>query len=119
MSAPSAYIAYARALNTLDWSPAEFLVADTFAARLIGMLRMPPYASNGAPHVMAFPNCSSVHTCFMPYPLDIAFIDRGGRVLALHEDVGPWRLCSHDGAWAVLERASALRDFESGLCALA
>ena len=108
MSAVSSYIAYARALSRLGWTPAEFMVAESFAARLRGMLGRSPIAANGLPLVMAFPRCSSVHTCLMAYPIDIAFIDRNGNILARYENVRPWRTCSHPSAWAVLERPSIL-----------
>lgn len=115
MTAVSSYIAYARALNRLGWTPAEFVVAESFAVRLRGMLgRLPiaasglPIAASGLPIVMAFPRCSSVHTCFMAFPIDIAFIDRSGNVLARYENVRPWRMCSHPCAWAALERPSML-----------
>ena len=108
MTAASSYIAYARALNRLGWTPAEFVVAESFAVRLRGMLGRSPIAANGLPLVMAFPRCSSVQTCFMAYPIDVAFIDRNGNVLAHYENVRPWRMCSCPGAWAVLERSSIL-----------
>ena len=76
--------------------------------RLRGMLGRRPVAANGLPLVMAFPRCSSVHTCFMAYPIDIAFIDRDGNILARYENVRPWRMCSCPGAWAVLERPSII-----------
>ena len=38
MTAVSSYIAYARALNRLGWTPAEFAVAESFVVRLRGML---------------------------------------------------------------------------------
>ena len=108
VSAVSSYIAYARALNRLGWTPAEFVVAESFAVRLRGMLGRQPIAASGLPLVMAFPRCSSVHTYFMAYPIDIAFIDRNGNVLACYENVRPWHMCSHPSAWAVLERPSIL-----------
>lgn len=108
MTAVSSYIAYARALNRLGWTPAEFVVAESFTMRLRGMLGRRPIAASGLPLVMAFPRCSSVHTCFMAYPIDIAFIDRNGNVLACCENVRPWRMCSHSCAWATLERPSIL-----------
>ena len=108
VTAVSSYIAYARALNRLVWTPAEFVVAESFAARLRGMLGRRPVAANGLPLVMAFPRCSSVHTCFMAYPIDIAFIDRDGNILARYENVCPWRMCSCPGAWAALERPSII-----------
>ena len=108
VTAVSSYIAYARALNRLGWTPAEFVVAESFAVRLRGMLGRRPIAASGLPLVMAFPRCSSVHTCFMAFPIDIAFIDRNGNVLACYENVRPWCTCSHPSAWAVLERPSML-----------
>ena len=45
MSAVSSYIAYARALSRLGWTPAEFMVAESFAARLRGMLGRQPVAT--------------------------------------------------------------------------
>jgi len=44
----------------------------------------------------------------MAYPIDIAFIDRDGNILARYENVCPWCMCSCPGAWAVLERPSIL-----------
>ena len=108
MTAVSSYIAYARALERLGWTPAEFVVAESFAVRLRGMLGRSPIAANGLPLVMAFPRSSSVHTCFMAYPIDIGFIDRNGNILACYENVRSWRMCSCPGAWAVLERPSIL-----------
>ena len=63
MTAVSSYIAYARALNRLGWTPAEFAVAESFAVRLRGMLGRCPVAANGLPLVMAFPRCSSALCC--------------------------------------------------------
>ena len=42
VTAASSYIAYARALNRLGWTPAEFVVAESFAVRLRGMLGRRP-----------------------------------------------------------------------------
>ena len=94
VTAVSSYIAYTRALSRLGWTPAEFVVAESFTVRLRGMLGRRPIAASGLPLVMAFPRCSSVHTCFMAYPIDIAFIDRNGNVLVCYENVRPWRMCS-------------------------
>lgn len=117
MTAVSSYIAYARALNRLGWTPAEFVVAESFTVRLRGMLGRRPIAASGLPLVMAFPRCSSVHTCFMAYPIDIAFIDRSGNVLERYENVRPWRMCSCPGAWAALEGLQSLfRPLLSNAC---
>lgn len=35
--------------------------------------------------------CTSIHTFFMRFPIDVAFLDRNGVVLALYEALPPWR----------------------------
>ena len=98
------------ALDELRWRPVRLLVANRFAERLTGLVARGPLHADGTPLAMGFPACRSVHTCFMRYPLDIAFIDERGRVLALYEGVPPWRLLGCPGARAVLERASVVDD---------
>lgn len=95
-----------RAVEALGWKPARVEVADTFPARLGGLIVRPPTSRGGTLRVLAFPRCRSVHTCFMRFPIDVAFIDGRGSVLGLHRGVAPWRYLSHPGAVAVLERAS-------------
>lgn len=58
---------------------------------------------------MAFPGCRSVHTWWMRFELDIAFIDKSGAVIEVREAVAPFRVLSNGEAWAVLERASRSR----------
>lgn len=114
VTAVSSYIAYARALNRLGWTPAEFVVAESFTVRLRGMLGRRPIAASGLPLVMAFPRCSSVHTCFMAYPIDIAFIDRNGNGSCLLRKrspmahVLPLMRLGHAGAPLNLHRAPCL-----------
>jgi len=50
--------------------------------------------------------CASVHTFGMRYPLDLAFLDRDGRVLGIVRDVKPLRVAAGWGARATLEMAS-------------
>ena len=97
-----------RAVDSLGWDAEAVEVADTAIARLGGMIVRAPQDASGRMRVLAIPNCDAVHTCFMRYPIDIAFIDSSGFVLAMHPDVAPWRFLSHPGATAVLERASIL-----------
>ena len=39
----------------------------------------------------------------MKYALDVVFLDQGGTVLALNENIKPWRACSRRGARSTLE----------------
>jgi uncharacterized membrane protein (UPF0127 family) len=36
--------------------------------------------------------CSSIHMFFMRFPLDVAFIDKEGRVLRAYHGLRPWRM---------------------------
>lgn len=103
-----------RAIAELGWDPAGLVVADGFAARLFGMTVRAPYRGAGAPVVMCLPCTRSVHTCFMPYALDIAFADCTGRVIRLHKKVAPWRMISCRAAAFALERATAIEDAATG-----
>ena len=41
---------------------------------------------------LLFKGCSSLHTFFMQFPIDIIYIDRGGKVLRAAPEVRPFRL---------------------------
>jgi len=85
----------------------ELLIAATPWTRLRGLIGRPPPAPGKA---LLLPRAASVHTCFMRYRIDVVFLDRSARVLAVHRAVPPWRLRAHRGAHAVLE----LRAGEAG-----
>ena len=51
--------------------------------------------------------CNDVHTVGMGHPIDVAFVDRGGHVVAAYCDVGPRRRLRDRRAVAVLERFSS------------
>lgn len=57
---------------------------------------------------MGFRFCNAVHTVGMHFPIDIAFVDRHGRLLRLYQNVPPGRWCVWGGfkAWTVYERDS-------------
>lgn len=97
---------FRRAATALGWDADAIEVAVSFVDRLLGMTARPPLTPDGALRILAFPSCRAVHTCFMRYPLDVAFIDGAGAVLVVHEGVAPWRFISHPAAAAVIERPS-------------
>jgi hypothetical protein len=39
-----------------------------------------------------FPNCRSLHTCFMRFDLDILFLDAEGQLLKAYRGVKPFRM---------------------------
>jgi uncharacterized membrane protein (UPF0127 family) len=47
--------------------------------------------------------CSAVHTFFMRFAIDIAFVARDGRVIKVRSAVGPWRMALSIRAFAVVE----------------
>jgi uncharacterized protein len=55
---------------------------------------------------LALAPCSSVHTAFMRFPLDLIFLARDGRVLRVSPGVPPWRIRLHWRAFAVVELAA-------------
>ncbi|MBM6682725.1 DUF192 domain-containing protein [Collinsella intestinalis] len=114
---------FRRALRELGWEPARLVVAERFVPRLRGLTGFPapdagapaaPTAPDAAARkvprgdmrslAMGFPRCRSVHTCFMNYPIDVAFLDASGRAIEVHAAVGPWKVLSCPGAVSVLER---------------
>lgn len=74
--------------------------AQTFLARLGGLLVRRPLREGEALYLAP---CSSVHTMFMRYPIDVAFLDARGRVLKVVPHLKPWRMAVCFGAAAVLE----------------
>lgn len=54
--------------------------------------------------------CASVHTAFMGYPLDLAFLDAHGVIRKLARNVRPWRMASNWRARTTLEMRSGQLD---------
>ena len=75
-------------------------VADTPLRRLRGLLGRPPLT--GGEGLVLVP-CASVHTCFMPAPIDAVFLNRRGVILRVVAELRPWRAAGCRGAHAVLE----------------
>jgi uncharacterized protein len=64
-------------------------VADDYWSRLCGLqLRPTPPPGFG---LLLVP-CSSIHTCFMRFPVDILAVDRVGCVIDVRTGVRPWRM---------------------------
>ena len=56
------------------------------------------------------PACSSVHTFFMRFPIDLVFIDSEMTVVKVRRNVPPFRLSSCRGAESTLELAAGEAD---------
>ena len=80
-------------------------VAETFGERARGLIgRDAPAPGAG----MLITRCNCIHTLFMRYPIDAAFLDRRGAVVKTVRNIRPWRLFVWGGfrAVSVLETAS-------------
>lgn len=63
-------------------------VADRFLARLRGLMLARPLSPDMA---LLITGCTSVHTCFMRFPIDIVYLDGMGRVTQCVQGLKPWR----------------------------
>lgn len=91
----------------------QLLVADGFVSRFVGLQFRSEL--NWGEALLLIP-CSSVHTMFMRFPIDVAFIDKGGGVLRVVRDVRPWRplVLSPKGTHATLEVSSGGLSIQRG-----
>ena len=76
------------------------VVADSPTSRMRGLLGRSELRSGEG---LLLRPASSIHTCFMRFPIDAVFLDGGLRVLGISDELGPWRAASRRGARAVLE----------------
>ena len=49
---------------------------------------------------------NAVHTFFMRFPIDIAFVEKDGRILKIRKRLPAWRMAAAWGAYAVVEMAA-------------
>jgi uncharacterized membrane protein (UPF0127 family) len=74
--------------------------ADTFLSRLRGLLGR---RGLGEGEGLLIRPTSSIHTFFMRFTLDVAFLDRDGCVVKLVPGLRPWRMSFARGARSALE----------------
>lgn len=86
-------------------------VATTFRSRLLGLAGLSREQAGAG---LLIPRCASVHTFAMRFDLDLVFLDRDGRGLAIHRQVPPRRLLWHRAATAVLEIPSSRGESSAG-----
>ena len=91
----------------------KIMVADTFFLRLRGLMFRKKLPS--ATGLLLAP-CTSVHMCFMRFPIDVVYTDKEFNIIKIVSNLRPWiglSMCST--AWAVLEMAAG----EAESCGLA
>ena len=63
-------------------------IASSFFEKLTGFIFKKEPASNEG---LLFEDCSSIHTFWMRFPLDIVFLDSNNRILRIFSDLKPFR----------------------------
>jgi uncharacterized membrane protein (UPF0127 family) len=83
-------------------------VAATFASRFRGLQLCSMLAADEA---LLLAPCSSIHTCFMRFAIDVAWLDRAGKVLSVKINLRPWRVAAGPRAalFALETSAGSLR----------
>ncbi|WP_416394982.1 DUF192 domain-containing protein [Allohahella sp. A8] len=74
--------------------------ADTFFGRLRGLMGK---ASLPEGEALMFTPCSSVHTFFMRFAIDVVYLDKERRIVKICEQLKPWRMSLCFGARSVVE----------------
>lgn len=84
--------------------------ADSFWSRLVGLLG---HSSLKPQEGLWIEPCDSVHTFFMRFPIDVAFVDRQGTVIRRIDALPPWR------ATRIYAKARACVELAAGTLAAA
>jgi uncharacterized membrane protein (UPF0127 family) len=75
------------------------VTADACLTRLRGFI-----GARQRGYALFFPACTSIHTCFMGFPLSVVFLDCRNRVVRVIPELKPWRfVLPVPAAAAVLE----------------
>jgi uncharacterized membrane protein (UPF0127 family) len=64
-------------------------VAETAWQRFVGLMGRATLPSGKG---LLIRPCNSIHMFFMRFPIDVAFLDREGRVLRVYHGIKPWRV---------------------------
>ena len=64
-------------------------VADSFGTRFMGLMGR---KSLDPGEGLCIQRCNSIHMFFMRMPIDVAFVDRDGKVLHVLNAIKPWRV---------------------------
>ena len=64
-------------------------IAQDFKSRSIGLLDRHSVNENEA---LLIKPCSSIHTFFMKFPIDVLFLSKEGKIVKIAHSLKPWRL---------------------------
>jgi len=87
-------------------------IADTFWKRFRGLQCRRLLAVDAG---LWLKPCSSLHTCFMRFPIDVVMLDAEGVVLGIKSQIRPWRAVICDrGTTQVVETSPGCITVETG-----
>lgn len=75
-------------------------LANSFYERLKGLMFT---KENEAGEGMLIEPCNSIHTFFMQFSLDVAFLNKQNKVIKIIRDIKPWRM-----TWIIWEARKVL-----------
>ena len=81
----------------------QLLAAFDSNTRRTGLLRHEVLPDGSA---MVIAPTNAIHTFFMRFAIDVAFVTREGRVVKVCHNLRPWRIAIAPGAFAVIELPS-------------
>jgi len=82
-------------------------LANTWWSRFIGLQFRKELPTNTA---LLIAPCSSIHTCWMRFAIDVVFLDADGVIVDVRDNLRPWSICfSRSPATQVLEFSNGCR----------
>jgi uncharacterized membrane protein (UPF0127 family) len=76
------------------------LFAETWLQRLIGLMGRKSLGREEG--LLLTKAAGGVHTCFMRFAIDVAYLNERGQVIAVKENMKPWRI------WIVRDRSAVM-----------
>lgn len=67
-------------------------IADNFLDRLLGLI---PKKKIEGDECLLITRCPMIHTCFMKFSIDVAFLNRDMKVLSIEKEIAPWRFSKY------------------------
>jgi uncharacterized protein len=89
------------------------LPAFDSTSRRKGLLSRDSFADG---HALVIAPTNAIHTWFMRFAIDIAFVARDGRVLKTRAAMPPWRITAALGAYAAIEMPAGTLERSSTAC---
>lgn len=80
-------------------------IASSFNDRLVGLMFKGPLKENDS---LLINPCNSIHTFFMKYAIDVIFLNKKLEVVAIYNNLKPWRLTK------IVFKASQVLEMEAG-----